>query len=173
MHVEESTNISGQQVIALHVINSNGDNYDIEITQELNVEKLKIMCLSYFQTDPLFSLKIAQQFKLVSIDKNKSLNEESSLKDEDISDGMVLLLLPRLTYKRQTEESLAQEMKIRSPNEEDIMDATKDLASKNLERKMIEISNTIDVRILISIKLLSIGFEFLLSFSFKKNCEKS
>jgi hypothetical protein len=103
------------------------------------------MCLTHFQNDPLVSIKIQQQFKLVSIHKNRSLNEDSSLKDEDISDGMVLLLLPRISVKRRPEESLEIEMKNKTPTEDDITDATKDLISKNLDRNHIEISNTIDV----------------------------
>jgi hypothetical protein len=56
-----------------------------------------------------------------------------------------LLLLPRISVKRRPEESLEIEMKNKTPTEDDIMDATKDLISKNLDRNHIEISNTIDV----------------------------
>lgn len=147
MRLEESNETNVNQLIVLHIFNSNGDEYEIEIREELNVEKLKIMCLSHFQKDPLVSIKISEQFKLVSIEKKRSLNEDSNLKEEDITDGMVLLLLPRIPYKGHREESLAVEMQNKSPNEEDITDATKHLKAMNLDRKMIQISNTIDVKI--------------------------
>ncbi len=143
MHVEDNNNI--EEVIGLRIINSNGDQYCVEITNDLIISKLKTMCLIHFQNDPLVSIKTQQQFKLVSIHKNRSLNEDSSLKDENITDGMVLLLLPRISVKRRPEESLEIEMKNKTPTEDDIMDATKDLISKNLDRNHIEISNTIDV----------------------------
>ncbi len=143
MHVEDNNNV--EEVIGLRIINTNGDQYCVQITNDLIISKLKIMCLTHFQNDPLVSIKIQQQFKLVSIHKNRSLNEDSSLKDEDISDGMVLLLLPRISVKRRPEESLEIEMKNKTPTEDDITDATKDLISKNLDRNHIEISNTIDV----------------------------
>jgi hypothetical protein len=143
MHVEDNNNI--EEVIGLRIIDSNGDQYCVEVTNDLIISKLKTMCLIHFLNDPLVSIKIQQQFKLVSIHKNKSLNEDSSLKDEDINDGMVLLLLPRISVKRRPEESLENEMKNKTPTEDDIMGATKDLISKNLDRNNIEISNTIDV----------------------------
>ena len=140
MHVSDD-----KQTIGLHVIDSDGRQYQIQVNVDLNVESLKIMCLTHFLNDPMVSIKTAQSFKLVSVQNKRPLSDDMNLRDEQIADEMDLLLLKRVAYKRQEEESLENQMKRTAPNDEEIADATESLTPQNLDRISIEISNTIDV----------------------------
>lgn len=149
MHVDEGGAFSSQNAIKLEIVSARGETRTIEVTTDLGVEKLKLMALSSFHQDPLTSIKIAQQFKLVSINKKKTLVEEASLRDEEITDGDILLLLPRCILPNTSQmEGIHREMRGRGPSDGEIATATANVLPKNLDKKMLEPSNSLDVSLL-------------------------
>lgn len=142
MHVSDD-----KQTIALRVFDADGNRHDLEVGLDLNIQSLKTMCLMHFLSDPLVSVKVQQSFKLVSLLNKRPLNEDMSLRDEQVGDGTDLLLLKRIAYQRHREESLESQMKRTAPNDEEIAEATQSLIPKNLDKVTTEISNTIDVRL--------------------------
>lgn len=143
MLVEEAGAFSGNQIIRIEVVNGWGDIFALEITNDLAIEKLKIMALAHFHKDPLMSIKMAQQYKLVSMNKKKSLTEEATVRDEDLSENDVLLLLPRNT--KSEEFSSTSELKSQAPGETEISEATSHLIPRNSSRNVVEFPSNIDV----------------------------
>lgn len=147
MHVDEGGSFSSQNTLKLEIVNSRGDTRTIELAADLAVDKLKLMALTHFQHDPLISIKMAQNFKLVSMVKKKTLSEEASLREEEITDGDTILLLPRYCSNNSSQSSdpMHKELRGRGPSEGEIIAATANIAPKNMDRKMVELGTSLDV----------------------------
>lgn len=144
--MDEGPPYNPQNGLKLEIVNSRGETRTIEVTSDLNVDKLKLMALSHFQHDPLASIKMIHSYKLVSILKKKTLIEDATLRDEDICDGDMILLLPRLTNPSpQPSEAIQKELRGRGPSEGEIIAATANLTPKNMDRKSIELGTSLDV----------------------------
>ncbi|RWS22230.1 ubiquitin-associated domain-containing protein 1-like isoform X1, partial [Leptotrombidium deliense] len=144
MHVEEATAFGAQNVIKVEVVNSKGDSICIDVSPELSVDKLKLMALSNFTQDPLTVVKLGHQFKLVSMNKKKTLIEEASVRDEDIADGDILFLLGRYPLNNKDVDSFQKDTSTQSPSEMEINEATSNIEPKNIHRKVPEFGVSLD-----------------------------
>ena len=145
MHVDEGGAFSGH-TIKLELVNERGDSRMFEVSPEILVDKLKIMVLGlYHCVTPLNSNKLSQQHKLVSILKKKQLDDERTLRDEDVADGDIILLLTRCYSTGSNGTPQDKLLGARGPSEGEIIAATANLPPKNMDKKVLELGATQDV----------------------------
>ncbi|XP_015784939.1 ubiquitin-associated domain-containing protein 1 [Tetranychus urticae] len=139
MHVDEGS-YDTQENLKVCVISSKGETTLVECGTNLSVDRIKLMALTNFIRDQVEALKVVNQYKLVSINKKRSLSGEASIRDENIVNGDTLLLLDR--YPVQTKSTFADiinnETAGKGPNESMILEATKHLKPKNLNHQVTE-----------------------------------
>lgn len=158
MHVDEGS-YDTQENLKVCVISSKGETTLVECGTNLSVDRIKLMALTNFIRDQVEALKVVNQYKLVSINKKRSLSGEASIRDENIVNGDTLLLLDR--YPVQTKSTFADiinnETAGKGPNESMILEATKHLKPKNLNHQVTEN--------VISFEVSTVVFSFLLRFA--------
>lgn len=146
MHVDEA---SGSQCpsncLRIELVDSHGECRIITLPNECTVEQLKIMAVNAFHPDPMTCVKMFHQFKLILLSKRKQLREGRSLREEDVVDQEIVLLLP--ACQRQSfipvMEEMQRDVNSRSvgPNDAEILTATSSLEFKNLNRPAKEQGN--------------------------------
>ncbi|RWS02416.1 ubiquitin-associated domain-containing protein 1-like isoform X1 [Dinothrombium tinctorium] len=144
MHVEETGAFGCPTVVKIEMVNAKGESVAMEVSPELTIDKLKMMAITSFSNDPLSVVKIGHQFKLISINKKKTLIEEASVRDEDIADGDILLLLSRYPLSNRDVDSFQKEICTQSPSEIEINEATSSVEPKNINRKVPDFGVSLD-----------------------------
>lgn len=147
MHVDESGNLVGHSspdIIKVEVVDSRGESRIHEVSVELFVERLKILALKCIQSDSVVSAKTSQHYKLTLLSKNKQLTDECTLREEDVSDGDIILLLPRIPSSAPGEEIQRDVTNVKGPSEAEILDATAGTEVKNFDRRLHDISMNLD-----------------------------
>ncbi|KAI1289725.1 Ubiquitin-associated domain-containing protein 1 [Halotydeus destructor] len=145
MHVNDRPAFSLRNTMKLEVITSRGDAMTFEVTSDYPIDKLKMMALANVCRDTLSRVKLCSQYKLVSIGRKKVLSDDAMLRDEEIADGDIILLLPRCSASSTPpNENVQKDVRGRGPSEGEIIAATANLPPKNMDRKPTELSQCQD-----------------------------
>lgn len=137
-----------QETVKICIVNSKGDSVDFECATNLPVDEIKITALKHFFPNQLDSPKASNCYKMVSIGRKKTLVDEASIRDNELSNGDILLLLekfssPQSTSLNDVTNSDSTQTKV---TEAMIDEATKNLKPKNMCNKVTEYINSLEVR---------------------------
>lgn len=157
MHVEDSvvpcpSTHGHPNVYKIHVYNALGEGKCIETTGDILVCKLQAALVSALYPD-----KKGYQFKLISLSKKRQLVEGLTLRDEEVMDSEILLLLPSLTPATNVSSATnsasstsnasclqTREINLKGPTEIEIWSATANLQSKNMTKITPDTGVTLD-----------------------------
>ena len=155
----ESTSGGGSSCIRIEVVCAEGsESCLISLPCEASVEQLKLMAAQSMQADPLTCVKMLHQFKLVHVGKRRGLRDGCSLREEELVDGDVVLLLQRKQrsdrQQRSTTDAVSVDMESAAcssakqrrsgPSEAEILAATAGLQFKNMHRPTMTESANVD-----------------------------
>lgn len=144
--MEEPLPYHTQETIKICIVNTRGDSVDFECASSLIVEKIKIAALTHFYRDQLDCLKSCNCYKMVSISKKKTLVDEASIRDEELSNGDIILLLERFPQNQPLDDVINTDTAPKRVTEAMIDEATKNLKPKNMNHKIPEHANSFEVR---------------------------
>lgn len=164
--------------IKLQIVDARGEAFDLEVTPETGIEKLKLIAIgksmaaatlpaSSTECGPLVNVNPSfnprplgpASYKLISVDKYKTLVDEATIHDEGLKDGDSLLLLERIPLQDSSIPGASpdlldkplggRDMRATAPSLQLITEMTAHLPSRNMKRRNPEMSSQLDVRLFI------------------------